>query len=448
MENHLSETLVGRYRQRQLSPAERLAVDDHLQACARCRALAGEEAPRLQIAASLLADLEREGVAGAHPADAEWEAFLDGRIAAEQGQEFERHLAGCPRCTAGLRDRRAFLDRMAHFAPHDHSSSVREQQPPRQSERPRRFALILLPAGGLAALAAFGIWSFQSEVTAWRARAASLERENRALRAAAPETPVVPPQVDPAAERLRRENEALRPQLAGARTPPAGGAPAVPPAANPPAGEDGRLPAAVRGVLASGRLTTPSFLATLLGATGTQRGGPTGDAALAPRAPLGTAVLSDRPVFTWSPAPGATRYVVTIVDPAAPGSPRRSERLAGTTWQPDSPLPSDRTYQWEVAAFDGDRELAVAPGPTDPEARFRILSAAEGSTLESQRQDLARRLPYARYRLALGVLYTSAGLIDDAEREFRDLRELDPASEPARRFLDQLATLRGRETPR
>jgi lipopolysaccharide biosynthesis regulator YciM len=50
------------------------------------------------------------------------------------------------------------------------------------------------------------------------------------------------------------------------------------------------------------------------------------------------------------------------------------------------------------------------------------------------------RRGYASWRLVLGLLYARAGLLDEAEREFRALREANPNSELAHRLLKQVRT--------
>jgi lipopolysaccharide biosynthesis regulator YciM len=75
-----------------------------------------------------------------------------------------------------------------------------------------------------------------------------------------------------------------------------------------------------------------------------------------------------------------------------------------------------------------------APRPPAPQAKFHVLDAAMANELAQ-----ARRV-YARWRLVLGLLYARAGLLDEAEREFRALREANPNSELAHRLLKQVRT--------
>ena len=68
------------------------------------------------------------------------------------------------------------------------------------------------------------------------------------------------------------------------------------------------------------------------------------------------------------------------------------------------------------------------------QAKFRVLDAARANELAQ-----ARRV-YASWRLVLGLLHARAGLLDEAEREFRALREANPNSELAHRLLKQVRT--------
>ena len=86
--------------------------------------------------------------------------------------------------------------------------------------------------------------------------------------------------------------------------------------------------------------------------------------------PIDTRVLSDRPIFTWHPHPGATAYQVLVtsesLDPLA-----RSERITATQWQPAAALPRGVVLLWQVRAWLGG-EMVSAPAPPAPPARFAI----------------------------------------------------------------------------
>jgi hypothetical protein len=93
-----------------------------------------------------------------------------------------------------------------------------------------------------------------------------------------------------------------------------------------------------------------------------------------------------------------------------------------------------RTYAWQVAASAGEKEI-IAPRPPEPPARFMVAEASAAARL--------RRLPSSP--LARGVLYANAGLLDDAEREFKSI---GPGGEGADHVEAFVAQLRQARAPR
>ncbi|MDX2149993.1 MAG: T9SS type A sorting domain-containing protein [Bryobacteraceae bacterium] len=76
-----------------------------------------------------------------------------------------------------------------------------------------------------------------------------------------------------------------------------------------------------------------------------------------------------RPVFQWTPLPGASSYLVTVQD-AQGRVVAQSPHLTGTGWTPSEPLPAG-TYIWQVSA--GSR---IAPQPPEPLGRFTVSDLA------------------------------------------------------------------------
>jgi hypothetical protein len=83
-----------------------------------------------------------------------------------------------------------------------------------------------------------------------------------------------------------------------------------------------------------------------------------------------------------------------------------------------------------------DGQEVISPAAPAPEARFKVLGAATMKELE--------RLEAAHpdSHLVRGVLYAQAGLLDDAEREFRALLEANPQSPTAQKLLQSVEALR------
>ena len=145
-------------------------------------------------------------------------------------------------------------------------------------------------------------------------------------------------------------------------------------------------------------------------------------------------MLSDRPTFRWSPLEGATGYVVGVYD-AKLRQVITSPQLAVTSWTAPQSLKRGGIYSWQVTAIKGGEEFS-SPLPPAPEAKFRILDETLANEL-----DQARRA-YASSHLALALIYTKAGLIDEAEQEFRKLQRANPNSTIPRLLLANIRAMR------
>lgn len=145
-------------------------------------------------------------------------------------------------------------------------------------------------------------------------------------------------------------------------------------------------------------------------------GGPAEAAGPVALAPLGTALRESAPKLQWQPRHGAQGYRVAlervdngeiVTSPVLPAE--------ATHWTPTQPLTAGAIYQWEVEALGPDGALlGKSPKPPEPEARFRILTAAEQETL---RRDEARAGGNA---FVLGALRARAGLREEAKAAFAE----------------------------
>jgi hypothetical protein len=147
-------------------------------------------------------------------------------------------------------------------------------------------------------------------------------------------------------------------------------------------------------------------------------------------APLNSRVLSDRPVFSWSRAPGATAYEVVVtlenLDPVG-----RSGRITAAQWQPGQPLPRGVLLLWQVRAWHGG-QMESAPAPPEPPARFEIAPAEVAARLERLRSS-----PRPSHLLA-AILCAREGLGDEAAKELQDLRRENPESSLVQALADSL----------
>ena len=181
--------------------------------------------------------------------------------------------------------------------------------------------------------------------------------------------------------------------------------------------------------LVAERLPVPSLVSELAGARGTLLGD--SDAvAFRVLAPIGTAVLDDRPTLRWTPLAGSGTYTVTVHDQTT-GMASSSPPLHTSEWTVASPLTRGHRYTWQVVATAGRTET-VTPRPPDQPAQFAVLDAATVSSLGG--------LPASH--LVRGILYAQAGVLDDAEREFEALSARNPGSPLAGTLLKQVRAAR------
>jgi hypothetical protein len=184
---------------------------------------------------------------------------------------------------------------------------------------------------------------------------------------------------------------------------------------------------AVESVLVARRVDKPAVLEALSRDTEMLLGGPEEAGGAVIVGPAGSVVESDRPSFRWRALRGETSYTVAVYD-GRYELVAKSDRLSATEWTCPLALRRGATYTWQVTAFR-DGKTIVSPSPPAPEARFRVLGQAAAGELKR-----ARRL-YPASHLTLGVLYARAGMVEEAEREFRALAEANPDSAVAEGLL-------------
>jgi hypothetical protein len=191
------------------------------------------------------------------------------------------------------------------------------------------------------------------------------------------------------------------------------------------AAEQARVDAAV----SAGRIELPASVSALIRPQGTLLGAQGTPTRFGPLGPVGTAVRSTRPTFSWGDA-GADAYSVSVFD-ANFKEVARSERVQGTSWSPEADLPRGVPLVWQVTAHRG-AVSETEPKPPQPEARFSVIDAATLARVEEQAARLADN------PLALGVLYAEAGLIADARAELLRAAEIPASADAARRLLRSL----------
>ncbi|HYR28312.1 MAG TPA: hypothetical protein VEU30_07575, partial [Thermoanaerobaculia bacterium] len=182
-----------------------------------------------------------------------------------------------------------------------------------------------------------------------------------------------------------------------------------------------------RAVLSGRSIAIPTFIAAMPGAV---RGGSSSAHPLRAVAPFRSAVIEDRPRFSWTPVRDARSYRVAVFD-ADYEEIAQSEALTGTSWTPPAALPAGVDLSWHVVADTAAGELSSA-GPDRGEAVFRVLAQKEAAEVE------LGKTHYRESGLLRGLLYSRHGLLHDAEWEFRRLAEQNPGSPVARALIESV----------
>ncbi len=465
---HLTGEAIELYRTRRFSAAEALATQNHVAACADCRDRLAAAVEADSALLSLRNQMARDDdfVADSHPPYEQLALYVDGGLDEVEREIVDSHLSFCADCADDLADLRGYeglassaeLESATHVVPAETSSTW------------RRFVALLgpfmspLPAAAAAALiliALGGVW------LATRDGGAPVEGESARL---APETYPSPapgqinapsPTPTPAETTSAPPGDGLdrssRPPIRSTVDAPSRvvSPPDRTPAPHAPqlvalndggaritldrggrldglegAPPDARL--AVSRALRRRSVEFPSALDGLAeGEGGTLMGGSGGVASFTPLSPVGKVVRETRPAFSWSPLAGARSYTVSVVDskfrPVA-----QSQTLKETSWTPPAPLARGAVYSWQVTATLDDGAEVTSPAAPAPQARFRVLDADAHGRLTR----LENAAPNSR--LARGVAYAQAGLLDEAEAELQELLKENPRSQVARDLLRSL----------
>lgn len=184
----------------------------------------------------------------------------------------------------------------------------------------------------------------------------------------------------------------------------------------------------------SEQLEPPDVLLHLSGEQSGLRGNDDGRQGFRLLNPVRRVVIEDRPLFRWESLPDVSSYRVYVSDVNG-NQVAESEELppTKTQWKAPRPLPRGRVFSWTVIAVV-DGKNVVSPSASAPEMKFAVVSAENLQELTS--------LKRSNSHLALGVYYTRAGLLNEAEREFQSLLKLNPQSELARRLLQSVRSIR------
>jgi len=428
---HLNQNQIEGYAGRKLPAAELLSLSDHLGECMECRrqieTALGSDLTFLAVRSEVLgADADVVALAErTHLTVDQMTEYVDGVLAGEELQVVEDHLVGCEPCHLAVNDLQAFRNQVAPNLEHEYQPALGHIKPESWWHHvagllPTPFAkspmLAFSSAAVLVLLLAAG-W------LVWR-NLRDKEPE-LVLTVPSPTLPMPSPTAAPA--------ESPAPLVAELND---GDGRVTLDQSGKLSGVDNLPPAYQRMVqesLTNQRLERSSLLAGLKRPASSLMGGSEQGKQFSVLEPTGKVVQSDRPTFVWSPLADATGYIVEVYDEAF-NLVATSPQLAANSWT-SQPLKRGRIYSWQVKAVKDGQEFR-SPRPPAPQAKFRVLDAASVNELQQARQT------YSSSHLVLGLLYTRAGLLDEAEKEFRTLQKANPDSALARRLLGQVRSLR------
>jgi hypothetical protein len=474
---HLTGEAIEHYRARQSSVAEVLAAQNHVAACAECRARlkAAVEADAAILSMRHLTaqpGAQDTSEAESHLPYEQLALYVDDKLDEVEREIADSHLSFCGDCAADLADLRQYVElaAAAELKPADVIDA------PEIASAWQRFVAILgsfkLPLPATLAAAALLLLALSGTWLAMRDGGAS--KDSGELARANPETYPTPapdiasprenlPSPSPSSAATISESTGDNSNRASQATPlstaprslsnvVSPGRTNAPPATQLVALNDGgtrvsldgrgrlggleELPPgtrlAVGRALRSRRVETPSSLDDLAeGEVGTLMGTGAGGASFALLSPVGRIVRDTRPAFSWRPLAGANSYAVSIVDSKFKPV-MQSPALGDTSWTPSEPLARGAVYYWQVTATLADGVEVTAPAAPAPQVRFRVLTASASDSLAQ----LEKTNPHSR--LARGVAYAQAGLIKEAEAELEELLKQNPRSLVARDLLRSL----------
>jgi hypothetical protein len=383
--DHLTEEELKQYRQRQMPPPALLDADDHLAGCAECRRRLERTESGASDAALWRALTGGEPASQQHLSHEELVAFAENDWNQADRQRVATHLANCAECRTDAEDLSRF---------HAQIDNRGQSRPANIRRRPVWFVPVWASAAAAMILVGIFIGSRFYHGTGQ------------------------PPQPNVIAQ-LNDAGGAIRLDSAGQLVNP-----------QPLEAADA---AKIKDALINHRIEPAAVLTQLASPPGKLLGGPTPPSHSVLIAPLGTAVISDKPVFRWQPF--GFVYKVSIYDARyhkiTEGSSQQNE------WQADRALPRGEIYTWEVMALT-KHQLVRVPVPPEPEARFEVLPQSEADRLEKAQRE------HPGSHLLLGILYARSGALDDSERELTALLAANPDSRVAKELLASVQQIRRR----
>lgn len=419
---HLSHKQIEDYSLGRLPATELLTVADHLAECDTCRSRMESVFSSDMAFFALHEEVFNENGPQVHLTNDQTADYVDKILSGEALEFVNDHLSHCEECVVAVKDLREFRNQIAPSIDRDYGPTVPSVARKNWREKfVSLFKVTPVPAFGGAVLAMLLLATI-----GWIIWPTSKENNEHVVVAPTPVVPTAPtvePSVVPTAAVVAQLNDGNG-VVTLDREGKLSGADNLPPA----------YQTLIKKALTSQKLERSSQLQGLARPSSSLMSSDTESREFALSEPIGNVVLSNRPTFRWSRMTGATRYVVEVYDEQFK-LVASSPELTNSLWTPATPLERGKVYSWQVKATKDDQQV-TSPRPPAPQAKFRVLDQTKANEIAQAKRQ------YGSSHLTLGLLYADAGLLAEAEQEFRLLRRANPDSEIARKLLNQIQSLR------
>jgi hypothetical protein len=379
---HLEPDQIERYLARELNPAERVAVSEHLAACPECRAQVVSNARFRTVAAFAVTELTGVRPGGGSP------KFL---LGPSRGRE---------RLAIDMREKLEGL-RPTETNPEAGGSAVRPYFELLKSilVAEKRWASVAI-AAAVIAVAGIGLWL-----------GLPAEHQDRPLLT-----------IEESGRKLNIGPEGLIPERS----------------------KQSLALAAVNGdlqrLMSNNKLAAPAIVQHLRETPGVILGDAQSASSFKVLAPIRTVVDTTTPSFLWTPCSGAAGYIVNVVsddrsnlEVASSGVvPAPAQNGSQVRWQlpEDKALTRGQRYRWYVTALVGKQEID-SPALGEPRATFAVLSDTESKNLVTLKSQTGGS------QFLDGMLDVRAGLLDQALNNFQTLHDAPDQNSAAKQFLSQ-----------
>lgn len=423
MSTHLSEEQIENYLERRLSRAELPRVNGHLFGCEACygRFLELFEERRLPLEIDLD---ELGGLKGWHLEGEDLKAYVEGRMDQLDLDFANLHLRECAWCREEVDSYSEFSKKLPYYLSKRH---VPLKQPAAHGatrwsrvQTVAAAAMILLVLGSMAVF-----WSFlQTKPRGQNAHAIESPQTKNSL----PDHSSPDPSMADRPDASPRPDGASHPKPETKGSTPSRSISPFPGNRRAVSGEQQESEA----VLIARELVMPLVIETFDRSPAALRSDSKHLESFNVISPYSTLISEDRPTFRWTALGGAASYTVSVFD-ADLNLVKTSGPLTETEWAMPIRLRRGTLYTWIVTAIKDGKEVVAPAAPR--RAEFQIIQ-------QSELVKLNRRIKVLSSGAARAVLYAEAGLLDQAEQEFRDHLTLHPADEHAKQLLQTVRSWR------